>query len=553
MAAAVLLLSGCATQNHITVSKQTEPVVTAPIRLEPGPIAVACPREPAEFSFDKADGRIADAGDAAGNSARAVMQPPFAEEPILDVIYSPFGLLMAPFGAAYGALTVGNDKMSAANLSESEWSLTKIMAQMADQKYLRDQVLKKAGENTYRRLVPAESAFNATQALDAPATTLQTKVEELRLERTGSSDTSYSLLIKASVRLTRASDGETLYEQPLEYRSGKGLFVDWTHPESFKAVAETGYRELAQRIAGQILIAGPDRPLALGAGYQSAAARSRLPSGSSLVATDPRSSAPVTSRIRYVTDEPGSIGVYSTASLVPISVQRPLSKDEAVSAAVENVERSLDGLQDSRNIVVQISACAVALPMSLWQQTVGAIRGVPAKKLQSAKVQLDAASHQTLPHNEIARQVAFHLAPQTSQPVLLVNNPFPIGRSGKPSPGPRLVASSTENLEPATALEIHMERAALAGESGINSSLALCVEARVTLRRVLDGAELYTCPVHYLSESRTYTQWAAHDARLFREELQRCYHDVGSAIADRISETGRRAPGRTLSPTVATK
>jgi hypothetical protein len=425
------------------------------------------------------------------------------------------------------------------------------MAQMADQKYLRDQVLKKAGDKTYRRLVPAQSDPNATQALDSPATTLQTRVEELRLERTGSSDTSYALRIKASVKLTRTSDGDVLFEQPLEYLSGKGLFVDWTHPESFRAVAETGYRELAEQIAKTVLITAPDSAIALGAGYNKNPERFVVPSGSFLAA-DRQSSLPASPRVRYVADEPGSIGVYSTASLVPITVQRPLSKDEAVSEAIENVERSLDGLQDSRNIVVQISACAVALPMSLWQQTVGAIRGVPAKKLHSANVQLDAASHQTLPHNEIARQVAFHLAPQTSQSVLLVNDPFPIDRAGRPTVRARFVSNSIGDQQPATALEIHLERASLAGESGINPSLALCVEAQVTLRRVLDGAELYTCPVHYLSESRTYRQWAAHDARLFREELQRCYHDVGSAIADRVSETAR-PPGRTHSPTVVTK
>ena len=109
-----------------------------------------------------------------------------------------------------------------------------------------------------------------------------------------------------------------------------------------------------------------------------------------------------------------------------------------------------------------------------------------------------------------------------------------------------MVATSPGSQDPATVLEIHVDRAALAGDGGVNPPLAFCLEGRVTFVRVLDGAELYSCPVQYQSEKRSFTKWAAHDARLFREELERCYHDVGSAIADRVISRDR--PGATTSP-----
>ena len=108
----------------------------------------------------------------------------------------------------------------------------------------------------------------------------------------------------------------------------------------------------------------------------------------------------------------------------------------------------------------------------------------------------------------------------------------------------RVGALSLDTQQTATALEIQVRSAALKGKGTVNASLALCVEAQATLFRAEDGAELYSCPVHYRSEERQFTQWAAHDAQLFRQELQRCYQDVGASIVDQLVARGLIAPDR---------
>jgi hypothetical protein len=200
---------------------------------------------------------------------------------------------------------------------------------------------------------------------------------------------------------------------------------------------------------------------------------------------------------------------------------------------------------------VQLSACAAAIPLSLWKQTVGMVRGVTLKKFQSADAQLTAASHQAEPRRELAHHVALQLTPRISQPVLLAKNPLGADGGSGSARLPRVAAPSFASQDAATELEIQVRHAALRGDGNVNPSLALCVEAQATLFRVEDGTELYSCPVHYRGEKRKFTQWAAHDARLFRQELQRCYHDMSASIVDQIVARGFIAPGRAPQPMLA--
>src|SRR5260370_18231107 len=63
--ALALLLAGCATQEPVGRVRAGAPNAAAPIRLELGPVGVISRPTPAEFGFDKAEGRIEPAVDAA--------------------------------------------------------------------------------------------------------------------------------------------------------------------------------------------------------------------------------------------------------------------------------------------------------------------------------------------------------------------------------------------------------------------------------------------------------------------------------------------------------
>src|SRR5437867_3832471 len=72
-----------------------------------------------------------------------------------------------------------------------------------------------------------------------------------------------------------------------------------------------------------------------------------------------------------------------------------------------------------------------------------------------------------------------------------------------------------------TILEVSLRKLRFEGQGGVNPPVALRVEARTRLIRASDGTELYAESVEYNGSSFTFTQWAADEARLFREELDR--------------------------------
>jgi hypothetical protein len=49
--------------------------------------------------------------------------------------------------------------------------------------------------------------------------------------------------------------------------------------------------------------------------------------------------------------------------------------------------------------------------------------------------------------------------------------------------------------------------------------------------------------VHYRGRAHKFTPWAAHDAKLFREELQRCYSELSGTVIDQLVARRLIAPG----------
>jgi hypothetical protein len=167
--------------------------------------------------------------------------------------------------------------------------------------------------------------------------------------------------------------------------------------------------------------------------------------------------------------------------------------------------------------------------------------------LQAAEAKLNRAANQSRPREKLAFAVAERLAPLTSQPVMLVDGPVPPAvkdqtASIQPASHRTSVGLSTGQTAArypvgqvlGTVLAICVQKAALRGESGINPKLSLCVVAQATLRRSRDGQLLRSWPVQYCSEGRPFTKWAAHDAKLFRAELEQCYRDLSTAMVEQL-------------------
>jgi len=529
-------------------------------RLRLGTVALVPDPRPAIVSFDKAKGQIGYAGEWAGTAAGNMLATS-TSEPILDLPLGVGTLIAAPVFAVKGAIDA-KKHLTPEKLTRCETNLLTAMSKMAVQQRFHDCLMSAASEQCKGRLVPLEEPRDTVASGAAPETVLEARVEELRLERLGSSDTSYRLRIKVRTRLVRTADGAVLYDQPAEYCSGTCLFSDWTLRDAFQNVAETGYRQLAEQCVSRFLTT-TDRPVLAGAGYQKAPAPSQH-TAVKLAGSEPHSSRLSIRTVSYRIPDPGILGIFSTGNVAHVVMQRPLTRDQATSEALDDVTQMFEGFIDNPNMGVALPAIAVVIPISLSKQGAALVRGLSPRTLRDAEAKLSAAANETRPHEELAVQVVQQLAPQTSQRVMLVRQPLPPGAEEDAALMPCAARGTLAGLTGGhtasgyllsqganTAVEIHVEEARLVGKEGINPRLALCVEARATVLRSRDGQQLYSCPVQYRSQGRHFTEWAADDARLFREELQKCYHDLSTIMVKQLVNRGVVPPDDQPRPVLA--
>jgi hypothetical protein len=546
----VALVTGCSTNKPSFWSGPVQDVgpQTGSAQVEPGALVVRVPLQPASFSFQPGTGQLETAGDGAARSARAVLDTPNLLHPQLEAVAGVVGFVVAPFAAGYGAVSAPRQKAPPDKLLEAEASLSRAMSAMAVQENLQQALLRSVGEQSHRRVLSLAPGSSASTC-DAASAVIEAGLEELRLERTGAGDSSYALRIKARARLVRQADGVVLADRRYEYTSGKAMFIDWTRQGSVEGVAQTGYRRVADEMAGELLTLVTEPPVLMGAGYRSAPATRTGPRATLAFHTAPVRRAGL-QPVAYYPPAFTSFEIRTTGSANSLSLQRPLTRAEAVAEAQSDLEYQFDGLENDRNAVVQLLACLAAVPVGLWEQATILVRGVSSAEAETAEARLRAAARQAQPQATLTREVARALAPESSTPAMLARAETasfpetsstwvlcaaskPISAAAGGMPG-QLTGSDAGEVT----LEIHMSEAALSGKPGINPPLALRVQAQVTLVRARDGQELYSCPVRYCSRERTFKDWATHDAGLFRRELDLCYRQMAAGLAERLVKAG---------------
>src|SRR5262249_26841122 len=104
-------------------------------------------------------------------------------------------------------------------------------------------------------------------------------------------------------------------------------------------------------------------------------------------------------------------GITFSASPTHLMVQRPLTRQEAASEAVSEVETSLDGLDNHPNLFVMVGACAVAVPLSLFKQGAAMFQGLSSKELTAAAANIEKAAAGSQANKELATQVARGVSP----------------------------------------------------------------------------------------------------------------------------------------------
>jgi hypothetical protein len=283
-AALTLLLGGCATQQGENSESRSPGLVESPVSPF-GSIAFAQESSPASFSYQKAKGKLGTATGAIVDSATVGLSAPGAGVMAAGVVLSEAGcscsdgrgdprFYAAVAGVAGGVTLVGValagpvvgaeglvrslKKVSPRELAEREAALTNALCQMAAQQPFRDALMQTWAEKIPGALLLPESKNSLESTVTSAEAMLEASVDELHLERAGSSEGSYFLHIKTHARLVRVSDGAVCFEQNAQYRSGKALFLDWTMEGAIQGVAETGYQELARYYVSRLLGVKPN-------------------------------------------------------------------------------------------------------------------------------------------------------------------------------------------------------------------------------------------------------------------------------------------------------
>lgn len=265
------LLTGCATRHQSLSSAHLPPAQTNAFELPFRVAAFAGDSIPATCSFQKARGQLGSVREglsdfaeiAVGGPAYAVIIPGVIIGEYIDRVQDPYVATfvaavsvaaggLASAGAAVYAPVVAVEgiirsrkTVSPQELAERETALRASLDEMAEQGQFQNFVLTAAEQKSPGRLIPVDLDVKLQRLPASVDAVFEARIEELRLERARSDDGSYFLRIKARARLLRQADNVILYEQPVEYRSGRALFLDWTYRGGLQSVAETGYRALA--------------------------------------------------------------------------------------------------------------------------------------------------------------------------------------------------------------------------------------------------------------------------------------------------------------------
>jgi hypothetical protein len=531
------------------------------ILLDPGAVGVTTPDRPAVWSYDRPRGQINRAADGAGEAARAALGMTTPEYPEANILVSAIGFVGAPVAAAIGGIQASRSRLPQDKLAECEAGLVQALTNMSQQNHLRDRILDAAKDAGRRRFVPLPASDVPAQQREnhEPAATplvgtiLETRVEELRLERKGAGDSTFALRIKARVRMLRSSTGEVISDEAFEYQSGEDLFLDWAlnNGEPFQKCTDYGYGRLAEQIVERMFEATGEAPILVGVGAPKPSVHTPRPHAKFAAYLPAPALPPQVQLVSQASATPGTLYVYSASPGDFMSIQTPQTKDEAVSEAQSDINGSLGELITHPNAYVSLIGIAAAIPTSIYLQTAGSIRGVSEKKYRAADAQVTTAARSSRPTAALAREIAQTLGSRCSESVVLLDKPRDDGEQlalvRPAAEEPMLVSwhgdGTAKPRAGDKALEIEVLSAALKGNGSVNPSLAVHIEARATLLRADDGREIYSCPVHYCGRAHKFTAWAAHDAKLFREELQRCYGELSGTVVDQLVARRLIAPG----------
>jgi sugar lactone lactonase YvrE/predicted small lipoprotein YifL len=154
----------------------------------------------------------------------------------------------------------------------------------------------------------------------------------------------------------------------------------------------------------------------------------------------------------------------------------------------------------------------------------GAVGALPAATVKEAEAALTRSLSELRPQEEVRDRV-FRVARQKAVHTVVI-----LADHGPSSPGESTTYDPVASRGIDSILEIAVLTVGLAGDWDINPPLRLVISGRTRLVRVRDGAEIHVAPLQYSSEARPFTQWAAHEAKLYREEFDHALNNLAEQV-----------------------
>jgi hypothetical protein len=592
--------SACATRPQKTFASPAQSKVDL-TALAPGVIEITSPANSVAINVDPPNRRIEPISEGAADATRSFLNTPNLGNPQIEAGVGAIQFALSPFAAAYGAISASQHSLSPQKISEAQQELAESIKSTAVSEALARKVQEIARQKTRRLLVFADASSNSLKKQTPVSAVLEISLVDFSIRAAKPGGNQYFLAMNAHARLLRVLDGRILLERSYQYESGPALFVDWTRYGGLEGVAQTGYRTIAEDIATDVFEPSSEPPILIGPGQK----HSRLSSFETLKwisrrfylgsrATGDRGSEEAqrlmidknlrdtlrvaflqlgTERQRrhfnvlnwrgrraafvdadslqfasFVQEETGSMEIHTGRTDDRIRSPAPAPDFGNGSANMSDTKWSMDGLEYDRNAVVQGVSCVVAVPMGLWEQTFGLFRKHSQEKTEKLANELRTATTQAHFEGDLADEVTHYLQGKIINSVARTDEPIRFGLSAQTNTDATGPEQSHAPAQGKTALELQVLSTQLVGKHPNSQSRSVVVEIQATIYRTEDGQEIYSCPIRYRSSEKRLKDWAAANAKLFRQELGTCSRQAAQALANDLISRGLVTPQQKPGP-----
>jgi hypothetical protein len=597
-----LILTACTTPRSPSSPNASQAKVDL-ARLDPGLIVITSNTNSAAINVDPPNRRMESVSEGAEDATRTFLTTPNLGQPQLEAGVGVLQFALAPFAAAYGAISASQQRVSPAKAFEAQQTLAETIKSCAGPEALVQSLGEAARQRTRRLLLCTNSSNILANGVPVSAV-LEVSVEYFRLNVTKSGGNEFILSLGASARLLRAADKRVLLQRSYHYESGPALFIDWTRYAGVDAVAQTGYRALAEQIADDIFQPASEPPILIGPEQTRSSAslrplfsymsrRAPCSDGSvrcigieevravaigqdnhsvRLSIPQPRISkqagnwhhvhmrrlcggvskdAPSVQFVSFLQDDVPSMEIHTGKADERLHIPNAVQESGSSSGPMSDTKWSMDGLEHDRNFVVQGMSCLAAVPMGLWEQTVGVVRNRSRDKTDQLARALNAVTTQGQFEGNLADEVARCLQSQVVAPVRRTDEPMRFALSNLAETRGKGATEDGASTKSKTALEIQVVNTTLVGKHPNSRSRAVIVEVQATVFRTSDGQELYSRPIRYRSSEKKLKDWAASDSKLFRQELDACSRRTAQALASDLIARGFVTPLRGINSATA--